>query len=203
MIAHATTILDIGVDTKDNDAGRFACCVLARKLAVDGKDKKVAWAASVAIAEYFKPDGNGPTNAKEQFKKAQELWDDGDKAEAVEWYAYAKVGVRGVERMLCEKRIKEGGAEASAATTDFQGPNGKWHVKPDCIRIEWGNGCRDTLHRPLSSRGIGGDSQMHGVDGLMAKNLRIILCERIHSRIWSTSAKKRRFAPIAKAFDKR
>lgn len=114
----ARHMLKIAADTNNDDAGRFALCDLARSLAVAGRDKTAAFAASASIAGRYQPDG--PTDGKEQFEKAQEIWREAEKArgdeklklqaDAAEWYAYAKPAAEGINKLLIEKRLENGEA---------------------------------------------------------------------------------------------
>jgi hypothetical protein len=116
----STKILKLSLDTKDNEVMRFAGLLLAREVACEGRYKRTAWLASIAIAEHYLPDG--PMDAKSQFAKAQVLWQKSDKtafdkrlavqAEAIEWYAYAQDGIVGVELDVCKRRMLVPGVES-------------------------------------------------------------------------------------------
>lgn len=111
--AIAKQMIDVALETPDHDPERFVLCDKARGLAVEGRDKALAFKAAAAIAERYEPDG--PTDSKEQFDKAQGLWSDAEKAkgderlklqaEAAEWYAYALPGLTSINKLLAEKRL--------------------------------------------------------------------------------------------------
>jgi hypothetical protein len=119
--------------------------------------------------------------------------------QAAECYLKAKQAGNGLEKKLAEKRLGEVFicnsadskdirtaigkwdvtfqgkyhaqwklfADGSAVTSD--GPHGKWHVEPDCIKIEWENGFWDAFHRPLNIAGTKCDGKYHGLNSADAK----------------------------------
>jgi hypothetical protein len=123
----AKELLALAVSEENNNAARLVVCVMARDLAVQGRDKATAFAASVAIAERFEPEGadDGPTDGQGQFERAQSEWKEAEKAKgesklalqarAIEWYAYAKPTATGINRLLVEKRMKVEEAAGAAA----------------------------------------------------------------------------------------
>jgi hypothetical protein len=94
---------------------RFALCVLVRDLAVAGRDKPTAFAASNIIAENYRCGGS--SNADDLFGEAQELWsrsektrDTGDQlelqAKAAELYYLALPCLDGLKKVIAEKRLE-------------------------------------------------------------------------------------------------
>ena len=142
----AREFLRIAADTS-KESDRFALLVLARDLAIDGRDRETATAASVAIAERYEPDG--PTDGKEQFEKAQGLWSESLKAGSIdkrqlqaiaaEWYAYARPTATGIDKLLIEKRLAAGKATAKETDkdADLKLLVGTWDVRND--KEHWRN----------------------------------------------------------------
>lgn len=136
----AKELLKVARETTNHDAERFVLCVLARDLAIAGRDKATAFAASQAIAERYLPDG--PTDGKEQFERGQATWKEAEKArgderlkmqaDAAEWYAYARPTATGINLMLVEKRLRVEEEKATdakpRARADTKSKDTEWSI---------------------------------------------------------------------------
>jgi len=189
--AIAKRLLGIAKETSDDEAGRLMLLVEARRLAVAGKDKRTAAEASQAIAERYVTAKGEPTDAKEQLRKAQELWDKatdaaGDgrlalQAEAVEWYARAQAGtLSGIERHVVERRMKEmmGEEPKRAAKSPLVG---KWDVfSKKRLSCQWiissdGDVMSNISKKPLKGKLV--------IDG---ENAKVIWQGKGHEGEWSS-----------------
>ncbi len=110
----ARQMLDVAIEDNnpDRNADRFALLVLARKTAIESKDRATAFAASRAIAERYEPAREGdPLATGDALWKAAAAKLGGDRlvleAEAAEWYGYALDGMseNDLTRRLIEKRL--------------------------------------------------------------------------------------------------
>ena len=98
-----------------DDAGRLALLTLARDLAVDANDGRLAVKVVRAIVSRFVPDG--PTDPAEQIRLGSESWTKAETAlsderlhlqvQAAEWYVRAQPVVTGLDETLIAKRLAE------------------------------------------------------------------------------------------------
>jgi hypothetical protein len=113
--ALAATLLTTADGVGQDDAGRLVLITMARDLAIDAEDSRLAVRAVTALVSRFQPDG--PTDPKEQIERGNASWKEADtapadkrlglKIQAAEWYLRAKAGATGVDATLIAKRLAE------------------------------------------------------------------------------------------------
>jgi hypothetical protein len=124
-----------------DDAARFVLLTMARDLAVQGKDLRLAMEAVNGIVERFVPDG--PTDAAEQIKRGNAIWEKAGEAsdvqrrglqvEAAEWYVRAKPTAEELAAKLIEKRLTE---VVSMVPADDSGSKEKAQAGPQLARAK-------------------------------------------------------------------
>ncbi len=115
--ALAATFVTAADGVGSDDASRFVLWTMAKDLAVDANDVRLAMKAVTAIVNRFQPDG--PTDAKTQIERGNAAWKEAEvapaekrlglKIQAAEWYLRAKPAATGVDETLIAKRLAEFG----------------------------------------------------------------------------------------------
>jgi len=98
-----------------DDASRLVLLTMARDLAVDADDARLAMKAVGALVGRFQPDG--PTDPKEQIERGNVPWKEAEtapadkrlrlKVQAAEWYLRAQPAATGFDKTTIEKRLAE------------------------------------------------------------------------------------------------
>ena len=126
--ALAAVLLKAADGAGSDDASRLVLLTMARDVAIDANDARLAMKAVAALVRRFQPDG--PTDAKEQIERGNSPWKEAETApaenrlrlqiQAAEWYLRAKPAATGVDETLIAKRLAElGGAKPSDGLKTF------------------------------------------------------------------------------------
>lgn len=107
---------------------RYAALTLARRLAIESRDRATAFSASCAIAERYQPESaDNPREKGDQLWKSAMGKQGADRlkveAEAAEWYAYAVAGLPddNFTRRLIERRLGVSEAVPVASNPNYAG----------------------------------------------------------------------------------
>jgi hypothetical protein len=113
--ALAAAFLTAADGVGQDDASRLVLTTMAKDLAVDAEDSRLALRALSALVGRFEPDG--PTDPKEQIELGNAPWKEAEtapadkrlglKVQAAEWYLRAKPAATGFDKTIIEKRLAE------------------------------------------------------------------------------------------------